>query len=269
MPAASVSVIIPTYDRRELLQATLDSVFAQTFDDYEVIVVNDGSTDDTTAALQPLVDAGRLRLVAQPNGGPSSARNRGIDESRGEFVALLDDDDLWPPDKLAWQVDAMRRHPDAVLVYGFMESFGLERPFRWPPPDGPTGWVRRAFLRKNWIRSPGQALIRRSALRAVGGFDATVWSADDWDVYLRLAEVGPFVYEHRHALSYRAHADNLSQRAWLLFRHAWRVHTRHAGAFPRWGEVGDWLKCRASMINTLRGGLQARVRALLRSRSGA
>jgi glycosyltransferase involved in cell wall biosynthesis len=263
MPAASVSVVIPTYNRRALLQLTLNSVLAQTFDDFEVVVVNDGSSDDTAAMLQPLVDAGRLRVVDQPNGGPASARNRGINEALGEYIALLDDDDLWPPDKLAWQVDALRRNPDAVLVYGFMQSFGLERPFRWPPPDGPAGSVRRAFLRKNWIRSPGQALIRRSALHTVGGFDASVLGADDWDLYLRLAEVGPFVYAHRHALSYRAHADNFSKRAWLLFRHTWRVHTRHAGHVPRRGEVWTWLKCRVSMLNTLQHDLQARLRAAL------
>jgi glycosyltransferase involved in cell wall biosynthesis len=265
--AASVSVIIPTYNRCALLQQALDSVFAQTFPDFEVIVVDDGSDDGTAAALQPLVQRGRLRVVGKANGGPSSARNRGIDEAAGEYIALLDDDDLWPPEKLAWQVAALSSNPAAVLVYGFMESFGQERRFRWPPPDGPTGWVRQAFLRKNWIRSPGQALIRHSALRAVGGFDATVWSADDWDLYLRLAEVGPFVYEHRHALSYRVHADNLSKRAWLLFVQAWHVHTRHAGAVPRRGEAGTWLKCRASMLNTLQRDLRARIRAgLIRQR---
>lgn len=259
MPA-SVSVIIPTYDRRALLQLTLGSVFAQTFGDFEVIVVNDGSPDDTTAALQPLVNAGRLRVVDQPNGGPSAARNRGIDEAGGEYIAMLDDDDLWPAEKLAWQVDELRANPDAVLVYGYMESFGAERPWRWPPPDGPNGWVLQEFLIKNWIRSPGQTLIRADAVRRVGGLDSTLWGADDWDLYLKLAAIGPFIYRHRHALRYRAHHDNLSKMAWLLFRNACRVHTRHAGAVPRPGNIFRWLRARASIVNTLKNGLRARAR---------
>jgi glycosyltransferase involved in cell wall biosynthesis len=263
-----VSVVIPTYNRRRLLLATLESVFTQTFRDYEVIVVDDGSPDDTAAALEPLVRAGRVRHVHQANAGPAVARNQGVREARGEFVAVLDDDDLWPPDKLEWQVEALRERPDAVLVYGYMEAFGTERPWRWPPPDGPTGWVRDAFLAKNWIRSPGQTLIRASAIDAVGGFDPTLWSADDWDLYLRLAARGPFLYRHRHALSYRAHHDNLSKKAWLLLRHACRVHRRHAGALPRPGNARLWLRCRLSILHTFVNELKARGRAEIAKRAG-
>lgn len=261
MTTPAVSVIVPTYNRRDYLLATLKSVLAQTYRDFEVIVVNDGSPDDTATAIEPLLATGRVRHVWQPNTGPSHARNRGLAEARGEFVALLDDDDLWPAEKLAWQVDELRANPDAVLVYGYMESFGGERPWRWPPPDGPNGWVLQEFLTKNWIRSPGQTLIRADAVRQVGGLDSTLWSADDWDLYLKLAAIGPFIYRHRHALSYRAHHDNLSKKAWLLFRHACRVHSRHAGAVPRPGNIYRWLRCRASMVNTLKNELRARVRA--------
>jgi glycosyltransferase involved in cell wall biosynthesis len=207
-----------------------------------------------------------VRHVAQAPAGPAAARNRGLAQASGEFVALLDDDDLWPPDKLAWQVDELRASPEAVLVYGYMQSFGTERSYRWPPPDGPTGWVRDAFLAKNWIRAPGQTLIRASALRAIGGFDPTLWSADDWDLYLRLAAVGPFVYRHRLALRYRAHADNLSKQAWRMFRHACRVHRRHAGPWPRPGTAGRWLRCRVSIVHTLVRDLTARWRAELAKR---
>jgi glycosyltransferase involved in cell wall biosynthesis len=109
-----VSVVIPTYNRPALLAETLESVFAQTFTDYEVIVVNDGSTDDTEARLRAYGD--RIRLISQPNQGIGAARNRGIDEARGRYVALLDHDDLWRPQKLSTQVAFFERHPECAAV---------------------------------------------------------------------------------------------------------------------------------------------------------
>lgn len=261
--AGTVSVVVPARNGARWLMATLESVWAQTLRPLEVIVVDDGSTDDTAALLAPLAAAGRLRVVSQPQGGTARARNAGVDAARGTLIALLDHDDVWPPDKLAWQADLLARHPDAVLVYGYMESFGLEHPFRWPGPDGPSGCVTSAFRRKNWIRSPGQTLIRAGAIRDAGGFDASVAGADDWDLYLKLAERGPFVYADRLALNYRVHAGNQSKQAWTLFRNACRVHRRHAGAWPS-GTAADrvrWLKCRATLVHMLVRDVAAHARA--------
>ena len=195
-----VSVIIPTYNHRDYVAATLGSVLAQTFNDYEIIVVNDGSTDDTANVLKSVVGADRIRYIEQPNGGPSAARNRGIAEARGEFIALLDDDDLWPADKLEWQVELMRLNPQAVLVYGCMEAIGEMRPYRHPGADAPSGWVLDRFLSDGWIRSPGQTLIRKSALDEIDGFDPRLWGTDDWDLYIRLSGTGEFVFQDRLAL---------------------------------------------------------------------
>jgi glycosyltransferase involved in cell wall biosynthesis len=237
-----VSVIIPTYNHRDYVLETLESVFAQTFTDYEVIVVNDGSPDDPAELLRPLAEAGRIKYIEQPNAGQAAARNRGLAEAKGEFIAFLDDDDLWPPDKLEWQVRAMRSG-SFVAVYGFSEMFGTSDAQRVPEAPGPSGCVFGHFLEGNWMSSPGQVLIRRTALEDVGGFDGSIWGADDWDLYLRLAKCGMFLYEDRIALRYRCHTANASRDVVRMYLNCCRVYRKHA-SWLRWlrpRHVFQWL----------------------------
>jgi glycosyltransferase involved in cell wall biosynthesis len=112
--APKVSVVIPTFNAAALLVETLRSVLSQSYEDFEVIVVNDGSSDDTLQRLEHFASESRLRIVDQPNAGVGAARNRGIAEARAQYVALLDHDDLWAPDKLAVQVAYMDAHPECV-----------------------------------------------------------------------------------------------------------------------------------------------------------
>jgi glycosyltransferase involved in cell wall biosynthesis len=246
--APRVSVVIPTYDHRATVGDALGSVFAQTFTDREVIVVDDGSTDDTAADLAPLAAAGRIRLLAEPHRGQAAARNRGLAEARGEYTAFLDDDDRWPADKLAWQVAALDADPDAAMVFGFCESFGDGPVFRWPEADTPSGFVRDAFLARNRIISPGQTLFRTAALRALGGFDETLWGTDDWDCYLRTAARWRCLYAHRLALHYRRHAGAASRDWPRLYRNARTVFHRHAGRVPRPGNARVWLAGRWDLL---------------------
>jgi len=223
-----VSVVIPAYGHRDLIVRTLESVFAQTFTDYEVIVINDGSPDDTEAALQPYISQRKIRYLAQKNAGVAAARNHGISLAQGEFIALLDDDDLWPPDKLATQVVQLQANPKAVMVYGSIEvidaggaplvltdALGNPRRLNCDGADnpGPSGSVYAEFAQDNWIISPGQTVIRHSALKELGGapFDTQIWGADDWDLWLRLCEIGELLYFPKTALQYRYHADNASK----------------------------------------------------------
>jgi glycosyltransferase involved in cell wall biosynthesis len=226
-----VSIVVPTYNHRDHVLGTLGSVFAQRYTDYEVIVVNDGSPDDTAELLRPLAEAGRIRYLEQDNRGQGAARNRGIEAARGEYVALLDDDDLWPPDKLEWQVAALQTQPSAVLAYGppdLLQPDGSVLPA--PPRRHPSGAVHREFLRGCWLLSPGQALIRTSALREIGGFDPEIWGSDDWDLYIRLSRLGPFRFEARVALHYRVHATNASHsNAVRHARNHFRVIRKHSG----------------------------------------
>jgi glycosyltransferase involved in cell wall biosynthesis len=224
-----VSVVIPTYNHGRYVLQTLKSVFAQTFRDREIIVVNDGSPDDTAARLEPLVKDGRIRYVEQANMGQGAARNRGLQESRGEYIAFLDDDDLWPPDKLAWQVQFLDAQPDTVLVYGDhvrLDENGLSS---HEPSHAPSGRVYSAFRHRNWIHSPGQTLIRARALHAVGGFDARIWGSDDWEMYLRLSRRGAFQHVPWVALHYRVHDANASHHATRHAQNHLAVVRRHIG----------------------------------------
>ena len=227
-----VSVVIPTYNHQCYILAALDSVFAQTFTDFEIIVVNDGSPDNTAEVLRPLTESGRIRYIEQKNQGQSAARNRGISEAKGEFIALLDDDDIWPPDKLQWQVEELQNNPDTALVYGsvsFIDDNGeciqqydaqgvkdvrLARIPQEILAGGATGDVYEQFLRDNYIISPGLCLIRLSALKQLGetAFDPNIQGgADDWDLYLSLSKKHPFLFQQKEALCYRVHASNASR----------------------------------------------------------
>jgi glycosyltransferase involved in cell wall biosynthesis len=108
----AVSVVIPTYKHRDFILDTVNSVLSQTFRDFEIIVVNDGSPDDTASLLRPMAESGMIRYVEQSNAAAAAARNRGLEMARGKFIAFLDDDDLWPQDKLEWQVLALSNSPD-------------------------------------------------------------------------------------------------------------------------------------------------------------
>lgn len=240
MPA--VSVIIPTYNHRDYVLETLDSVFAQTFTDYEVIVVNDSSPDDTADLLRPLAAKGRIRYFEQPNRGQAGARNRGLEEARGGFIAFLDDDDLWPADKLAWQVEVLRDLDAVGVVYGQKCDLGGSTP---PHPWGPSGHVLEELLTTGWIQSPGQTLIRHRELRRVGGFDADIWGTDDWDLWLRLAAVTEFAFRERPALIYRQHATNASRDFLRMHANAQRVLRKHFGKKPNTASRLLWRKARA------------------------
>jgi len=226
-----ISVVIPTYGHRDYVLQTLDSVFAQTYTDYEVIVVNDGSPDDTAELLRPLVEAGRIRYIEQENQGMSSARNRGIAEARGEYVALLDDDDLWPPDKLQTQVEALRERPEAVLVYGRPALLKEDESiYIFEDPTYPSGSVYEQIREQCWFLGPAQALIRTDALQKVGGFDPRLWATDDWDLYIELARLGEFLFLDRVCLFYRVHATNASRtNAVRHVNNLFKLMRKHSG----------------------------------------
>ena len=206
-----VSVLIPVYGHAEYVLDSLKSVFAQSYDDFEVIVINDGSPDASESVLDSYIRSGEIRYVYQENKGVAAARNHGLDLASGEFIAYLDDDDIWPVDKLDVQVQQME-NCDAVIVGGTSHVFlGDEYADEDSFAHGEFKLLNTIdFFLGNPFASPGQVMIRKSALDAVGGFNEAIWGVDDLDLWIRLSRIGEIrKYEHL-ALYYRVHDSNAS-----------------------------------------------------------
>jgi len=182
-----VSVVIPNFNCSAFLPAALESVFAQTYPDVEILVVDDGSTDDSLRVLERY--AGRVRVLRQSNEGVSAARNHGILESRGELVAFLDADDLWDREKLAKQVPLFA-NPDVGLVYCAVEYIDETGASLGTNHTGRRGRVLRSFalLEGTIVLAGGStAVVRRACFDRAGGFDLEMSTAADWDMWRRVA----------------------------------------------------------------------------------
>lgn len=214
----AVSVVVPTYNQPALLLETLQSVFAQTFTDFEVILVDDGSTDDTPARLVELAAREpRLRVVRQVNAGTGAARNRGIDEARGKYIALLDHDDLWMPGKLAAQVAFLERHPECVAcIVPYAQSDAVDRLIFDPAAvAGADGIIDRP-LRKLADRVPllttcSVLMFRRESASGLR-FGTDRESVEDVQFEIGLLGRGKFGVAGGQMLAiYRIHTTNASR----------------------------------------------------------
>ncbi len=225
-----VSVVIPAYRHATFVRRAVRSALDQRLPGgCEVIVVNDGSPDDTAAVLRDLAEAGTIRYIEQANAGQAAARNRGLAMAQGRYVAFLDDDDEWPPGRLASHVARLEADEAAVGCYGpylLIDERGEPLPDDLPS-DYPDGDVKRAFRERCWMISPGQATFRRAEVQKIGGFDVSLWGSDDWDLYIRLADVGPIRFDPQPALRYRWHGGNASTRAIEHARNHLKVVRRH------------------------------------------
>jgi glycosyltransferase involved in cell wall biosynthesis len=203
MSGPTVSVVIPAYKAAGTIARALDSVLAQARPPDEIVVVDDGSPDDTAAVVA--ASAGRVKYVRKANGGAASARNRGLDESSGELIALLDADDYWHPSKLEKQLDVFARHPEVGLVSA---RWHVQEPGHEPGPcdDKPRRYYDRVLrprgaavvdvARLVWT----SVLLFRRDLLGADRFDTTLKTAQDVDMWVRLVEKAP-VYLLREPLA--------------------------------------------------------------------
>jgi glycosyltransferase involved in cell wall biosynthesis len=198
-----ISAVIPTYNRATCITRAIDSVIAQTYRPIEIIVVDDGSTDETAQVLNAYRD--RIRYVRQANGGVSSARNAGIRLARGDWIALLDSDDIWLPDKLSVHVEAISRLPQVIghfvdLIFPGAQGREISD-FKASgfAPSSPEGVIERPYpdmLQYGMVRAEAM-LFRRSAAVEAGLFDPELSIYEDYDFLCRLALRGPWAYTAR------------------------------------------------------------------------
>jgi glycosyltransferase involved in cell wall biosynthesis len=215
---SKVSVVVPTFNYGHFLAGALQSALDQTFLDLEVLVVDDGSTDDTPAVITPFLADVRIRYFRQANQGPAAARNFGIEQARGSLVAFLDADDRWLPSKLAKQVPLFAAQPELGLVYCRRRCIDADGwPLEHRQPVMHRGLVLAQLFRDNFVCF-SSAVFRREALLAVGGFDQAVEHSEDYDLLLRVTRRYPVDYVDEPLVVYRTGHGNLSSQSEKRFR---------------------------------------------------
>lgn len=245
---SKISIVIPAYNADKYLAQTVDSVLAQTKCDWELIIVDDGSTDGTPALADGYAERDeRIRIIHQRNGGLSAARNHGLREidPSSRYVIFLDADDVWERDALGALQQALSANPRAVAAHGLMRCIDgqghLSTPGRlerlashrralvdghltpWPI-ERPTTFP--VLVVNNVIMTAGQVLIRHDVLNEVGLFDPTTSPAEDWDMWLRLGTKGDIALVDKVVLYYRRHDGNMSNQSKRMHQSRLRVYQK-------------------------------------------
>ncbi|MBD2103619.1 glycosyltransferase [Leptolyngbya sp. FACHB-261] len=198
-----ISVVIPVYNGEKTIQETVDSVLKQTFTDFELLIINDGSQDSTLEILSNIQDP-RLKILSYPNAGLAASRNRGTAQATGEFIAFLDADDLWTTDKLEAQLQALQANPQAAVAYSWTDYINDASQFIQAGTHMTrNGSVLGQLLVTNFVENGSNPLIRKQALLEVGDFDESLTAAEDWDMWLRLAKHYEFVGVRKVQILYR------------------------------------------------------------------
>jgi glycosyltransferase involved in cell wall biosynthesis len=206
-----VSVVIASYNMGQYLPRAVHSALAQSYPNVEVQIVDDGSTDDTPAIVRQWQGDARVRVQRQPNGGQARARNQGVALSRGRFVAFLDADDEWLPDKLTRQMPLFDARPELGVVYSDFERMDAEGR---PLPKGPftmyRGRVSGPLLIDNFV-SFQTAVVRRECMERYGAFDESVRMGDDYELFLRLSAHCEFDFIPEVTVRYRVWSGQMSK----------------------------------------------------------
>ena len=218
-----ISVVIPAFNAAQYLEECVRSVLAQTLPAIEVLIVDDGSTDGTLDMAHSF--GGCVRVLHQQQGGPARARNWGTAEATGDWIAFLDADDFWQPEKLAHQRDALLQDPSAVLCYTGLLALKLDGAF--VPVAPPTlSYVDEMLRLTNPGIPPSAVMIRKDTLQQAGGFSEVQRGCEDWDLWFRLRKLGHFAIVERPDTVYRESLGGLSSNPEHMYQDFLRMLDR-------------------------------------------
>ena len=245
--SSAVSIILPTYNRLEFLRPAVESVFAQTFDDWELVIADDGSSGDTRTYLETLEDSPRVKVIwLRHTGRPSVVRNAALREAHGEYVAFLDSDDVWLPRKLEIQIASLRCHAARQWSYtkfALVDPAGnptaWQRTRSWPVPDG---WILDKLVKSETVIAMPSVIASRKLLEQVQGFDESLVMCEDYDLWLRLAA--------------QSEVDAIDEALTLVTRHA-----EHSG-----NEIISFQDCVRVFEKVMRAGGTEHLHSILREK---
>lgn len=288
-----ISVVIPLYNKEKQISDTLRSVLRQSFQDFEIVVVNDGSTDGSVAAAEAVRDE-RIRIIHQDNAGVSAARNRGIEEAHYEYIAFLDADDRWKPDYLQTQYELTQKYPACSVFacnYEFVHADGAVHPtiIRKLPFEGGDGILSNYFEVASCSHPPIcsiSIMVRKEAIQSIGGFPIGIKSGEDLLTWARLASRGQIAYSRRALAEFHVEgylrgetpkrrpddADRVGKELAFLLSDSAQVGARaylslwykmRASIYLRLGESGACLKACAKSLHYYPANIKVWVMAVL------
>lgn len=217
---SKVSVIIPTYNRAEFLSTAITSVLNQTFQDFEIIVVDDCSKDNTPEVVSRFNDKRIKYIRNETNKGEAGARNTGIVNSNSEYIAFLDDDDEWLPEKLELQVNLLKNSPTKVgVVYtGYIEIDRTNKKILWKMIPTKKGDIHKDMFIKNYVGIPSTVILRRVCFERIGLFDENVVYPTDYDMWIRISKEFYFEYIEKPLVRYHIHDNSISNNSEIRIR---------------------------------------------------
>ena len=230
-----VSAIIPVYKGEAFIANAIESVLAQTYDNIEVIVVNDGSPDRSRSKIEPYLRDKRVLYVEQPNAGVASARNTALRHASGNWIGFCDQDDEWLPHKIESQLDFLNKHPNTAMIHSdvtYVDEAGRELPHLPDFPSKAEGMCFAEVFKGNPVMTV-TALVNREIIEEVGGFDASIRYSDDYDLWLRIASRYSLGYIDEPLALYRLHCGNTSSNLIGMYSSALKVVNKNLRQLPR------------------------------------
>ena len=227
-----VSIITPTFNRADFIDQAINSVLAQTYSNFELLIVDDGSTDNTRNLIEPKLEDSRVHYVYQENQGQSIARNHALARTRGEFVCFLDSDNYWATDKLEKQIEIFRAHPDYDVVYGdiiIIDEAGREVSRK--NMQRHSGRIASHMIRDNCV-SMNTAMVRSQCFDKLGFMSGKRRVADDYDLWLRFSARFRFLYVPEYFAYYRVMEDQISSDKTRRFDSNWQIINDFRRDFP-------------------------------------